>query len=84
MDPPVSVKAVVRRDGAVLLGRNDRDEWELLGGRPEAGESWPAALVRELQEEAGITVSVHEQVLDEPFEVVPGRTVRIAQHGAAR
>jgi hypothetical protein len=30
---PVSVKGVVVRDGRVLLLRNERDEWELPGGK---------------------------------------------------
>ncbi|SJM68745.1 hypothetical protein FM112_13590 [Gulosibacter sp. 10] len=35
---PVSVKGVVLdEDDGVLLGMNDRDEWELLGGRLEPG-----------------------------------------------
>lgn len=33
---PVSIKGVVVRDGRVLLLKNERDEWELPGGRIEA------------------------------------------------
>jgi 8-oxo-dGTP pyrophosphatase MutT (NUDIX family) len=36
---PVSVKGIVVRDGAVVLVRNRRDEWELPGGKLELGES---------------------------------------------
>ena len=32
---PVSVKGVLLIAGRVLLLRNDRDEWELPGGRPD-------------------------------------------------
>jgi len=35
---PVSVKGVVVRDGRVLLLRNERDEWELPGGKLDLGE----------------------------------------------
>ncbi|MET8247781.1 NUDIX domain-containing protein [Streptomyces sp. NPDC005202] len=60
---PVSVKGVAldARDRVLLL-RNERDEWELPGGRLEVGtgdgvqlpDSSPeAALEREIQEETG-------------------------------
>lgn len=47
-------------DGAfrVLLARNPRGEWELPGGRPEAGESERAAVAREVTEETGQLVWV--------------------------
>lgn len=41
--------------GRVLLGRSTRGMWELPGGRIETGESAPAAAVRELAEETGLT-----------------------------
>ncbi|MFD0623103.1 NUDIX domain-containing protein [Streptomyces sanglieri] len=49
--------AVVVTDayGRVLLGRSTRGMWELPGGRIETGEAAPAAAVRELTEETGLT-----------------------------
>src|SRR5689334_1915977 len=49
----VSVKGVVVRDGKVLLLRNERDEWELPGGRLELGETPPQCVAREITEETG-------------------------------
>jgi 8-oxo-dGTP pyrophosphatase MutT (NUDIX family) len=51
---PISVKGVVL-DSAdrVLLLRNERDEWELPGGRIEIGESPEECVVREIAEETG-------------------------------
>lgn len=75
---PVSAKAVVLRDGSVLLARNDRDEWELPGGRVERGEDPAAAAEREVAEETGLRVQTTSQLGLAPFEVVPGRVVLIA------
>jgi 8-oxo-dGTP pyrophosphatase MutT (NUDIX family) len=35
---PVSVKGAAVQGGKVLLLRNERDEWELPGGKLEVGE----------------------------------------------
>jgi 8-oxo-dGTP pyrophosphatase MutT (NUDIX family) len=54
---PVSIKGVVVRDGRVLLLRNERDEWELPGGRIEPGESPEQCVAREIAEETQWTVA---------------------------
>ncbi|MEW6775689.1 MAG: (deoxy)nucleoside triphosphate pyrophosphohydrolase [Bdellovibrionota bacterium] len=59
MNPVVLVSAAIAvREGKVLLTRRregDRfaGQWEFPGGKVDPGESPPAALVRELQEEIG-------------------------------
>ena len=53
--------ALIIHDGRVLLGhRSSRrdfypDVWDLFGGHVESGEKHEAALVREVQEELGVT-----------------------------
>ena len=47
----VSIKGVVVRDGKVLLLRNEREEWELPGGRIEIGETPQECVAREIHEE---------------------------------
>jgi 8-oxo-dGTP diphosphatase len=75
--PPISVKGVLIDQDRVLLLLNERGEWDLPGGRPDPGEDHRAALKREVQEEAGLTVEVGEALGDYLFEVLPGRFVRI-------
>jgi 8-oxo-dGTP pyrophosphatase MutT (NUDIX family) len=53
---PVSVKGVVVRGERVLLLRNERQEWELPGGRLELGETPPQCVAREITEETGWVV----------------------------
>jgi 8-oxo-dGTP diphosphatase len=60
----VVVGAVLRdAGGRVLAARRERPAgWELPGGKVEPGETEPAALVRELREELGVTVEVGDRI----------------------
>lgn len=63
MDQPANTVGAlfIRADGKVLLGLRAPTKkvwpshWDTVGGRVEDGESLEAALVREVQEEAGVT-----------------------------
>ena len=72
---PVSVKGVLLRDGRVLLLKNEREEWELPGGRLESGEDPVSCLVREVREELAIAVSVHDILDCWRYEVGGGEVV---------
>ena len=55
----VAACALIDRSGQVLLSRRPEGKahgglWEFPGGKVEAGEEPPAALIRELREELGI------------------------------
>jgi 8-oxo-dGTP pyrophosphatase MutT (NUDIX family) len=52
----ISVKGVVVRQGKVLLLHNERQEWELPGGRLELRETPPQCVAREITEETGWVV----------------------------
>ncbi|MDC7675998.1 8-oxo-dGTP diphosphatase MutT [Asticcacaulis machinosus] len=57
----VVAAALVDDDGRVLIAQRPEGKqlaglWEFPGGKVEAGETPEAALIRELQEELGITV----------------------------
>jgi 8-oxo-dGTP diphosphatase len=65
-EPPplllVAAAALVDADGRVLICQRPEGKalaglWEFPGGKVEAGESPEACLIRELQEELGITVT---------------------------
>jgi 8-oxo-dGTP diphosphatase len=58
----VAAVALVRNDGRLLLAQRPKGKamaglWEFPGGKVEVGESPQGALVRELAEELGVTVS---------------------------
>ncbi len=77
---PIEVAAgVVFRDGKLLItlrlpGAHLGGLWEFPGGKREPGESFQACLRRELAEELGIEVEVHE-VIEELTHDYPDRTV---------
>jgi 8-oxo-dGTP pyrophosphatase MutT (NUDIX family) len=90
---PVSVKGVVLDElDRVLLLRNERDEWELPGGRLEIGtgdgvqlpDSSPeSALEREIQEETGWDVEAGPLIDGGVwiYQPIPGRRVLIVTYG---
>jgi 8-oxo-dGTP pyrophosphatase MutT (NUDIX family) len=55
---PVSIKGVVAIDGKVVLLKNERDEWELPGGKLETGEVPIECVLREIHEELDLRVTV--------------------------
>jgi 8-oxo-dGTP pyrophosphatase MutT (NUDIX family) len=55
---PISIKGVCVREDRVLLLHNERDEWELPGGKLELGEDPTTCLIREINEETGWNVRV--------------------------
>ena len=65
--PRVGVGAVVIHEGRVVLIRRGKDplrgRWVIPGGTVEAGETLHEALVREVQEETGLTVRPRDVVL---------------------
>jgi 8-oxo-dGTP pyrophosphatase MutT (NUDIX family) len=78
---PVSVKGVIIRGGKVILLRNERDEWELPGGKLELSESPEKCLAREIAEELRLEV-VPESVLNPwIYTIVPGVNVLILTYG---
>lgn len=77
----VSIKGVFcNPSGEVVLLMNERDEWELPGGRIEIGETPQACVMREIDEELGLKVSVDGHIDSYLFEVIPGKHVFISTY----
>jgi 8-oxo-dGTP pyrophosphatase MutT (NUDIX family) len=60
--PSVSALIFDRRGRLLLQQRSDGGQWGLPGGSVEIGESLTEAVVREVREETGLTVSVRRLV----------------------
>ncbi|MFJ3406125.1 NUDIX domain-containing protein [Promicromonospora sp. NPDC090134] len=74
---PVSVKAVIGWRGRLPLLRNERDEWELPGGKLDLGEDPAQCLAREIQEELAWDVTVGEPFHTWVYRVFPHRHVLV-------
>ncbi len=73
------VAAVILHDEKYLIAQKPGDKggvWEFPGGKVEVGETLGAALVREIQEELGVEIEVHE-VLTSVTALIKGQSYRI-------
>ena len=78
---PVSIKGVVLQGDRVLLLRNERDEWELPGGKLELGEDPVRCVEREIAEEVGWTVTAGPILDCWQYHIRPGVDVVIVTYG---
>jgi 8-oxo-dGTP pyrophosphatase MutT (NUDIX family) len=78
---PVSVKGVAVQGGRVLLLENERDEWELPGGKLELGEDPGDCVVRELSEETGWQVTAGPLLDCWQYHIAAGQDVLIVTYG---
>lgn len=78
----LSIKVVIHDDDAgrcLLLKRSPNSKgspgkWEFPGGKVESGENFDAALLREVAEETGLTISLQHVVGSAEYEL-PSRKV---------
>jgi 8-oxo-dGTP diphosphatase len=76
------VAAVVLRENRVLICQRTEEQafalqWEFPGGKVEAGEELSAALMRELQEELGITALVEQEIATVQHQYAEGLAVEL-------
>lgn len=55
---PISIKGIIFENNAVWLRKNERNEWELPGGKLDKGEQPAETVIRELREELGFETKV--------------------------
>jgi 8-oxo-dGTP pyrophosphatase MutT (NUDIX family) len=55
---PVSVKGIVLVNKRIVLLKNEREEWELPGGKLEPAESAEQCVIREIREELNLETTV--------------------------
>lgn len=61
------VGAAIIKDGKILAAQRSHEmksslKWEFAGGKVEANETHQQALEREIQEELGISIKVHDHI----------------------
>jgi mutator protein MutT len=75
---PVSIKGIIYdENNRILLLQNERDEWELPGGRIELDENPKETLVREVFEELDIKCEIDKILESYLLEVIPNKYVFI-------
>lgn len=77
----VSVKGVVIVRGKVLLLKNEREEWELPGGKLETSEDPEDCCRREILEETALTVRTGALIDAWLYRVAPEGEVLILTYG---
>lgn len=56
---PISVKGIVIVNGKIVLLKNNRNEWELPGGKIEVNEAPDYCVIREIKEELNLDVTLN-------------------------
>src|SRR5262245_37476698 len=85
MEPPLPIidvaAALLFRDGRLLIAQRHMNAhlgglWEFPGGKREQSETFEQALVRKMEEELGVRVSIGE-LIDSITHSYPEKTVRL-------
>ncbi|MBS2963952.1 NUDIX hydrolase [Actinocrinis puniceicyclus] len=77
---PISAKTVIDYHGRIPLLRNERDEWELPGGKLDLGESPEDTARREAREELGLGLQDLHIAHAWVYEITPDRHVFVVAY----
>ena len=70
------VKGIVRKNGKVLVLVKPNGMLDLPGGRVEIGETVKSALQREIKEETGLKVEIHDPIEQWSFYKAPDQLIK--------
>lgn len=79
----VALKGVIVNEGNVLIVQRSKDDeigggtWECVGGKIEFGEDLETALLREIEEEVGLSVKIERILYATTFKTDPTRQIVI-------
>jgi len=70
------VKGIIRKNGHILVLVKPNGNLDLPGGRVENGETAQSALQREIKEETGLKVEIHDPVEEWSFYKTPDQLIK--------
>jgi len=70
------VKGIVRKNDGILVLVKQNGKLDLPGGRVENGETVRSALQREIREETGLKVEIHEPIEEWSFYKTPDQLIK--------
>jgi len=70
------VKGIVRKNDRILVLVKQNGKLDLPGGRVENGETIKSALQREIEEETGLKVEIHDPVEEWSFYKTPDHLIK--------